>query len=58
MNLSSQSECLARMPDVAPARSATLYPAMYGDVLVYAFEALACLFGALMAFVSYMMLSR
>ena len=35
-----------------------MYPAIHADSLIYAFEAVACLCGALLAIVSYLILAR
>jgi hypothetical protein len=35
-----------------------MHPTLYGEMLIYAFESLACLFAALLAVISYVVLAR
>lgn len=35
-----------------------MYPVVHGDLLLYSFEAIACLIGAIVAFLSYLTLAR
>ena len=35
-----------------------MHPTMYSELLVYAFESIACLFTAILAVISYLVLAR